>query len=102
MIVRYFAATDAKDPSAIAACFAESSTVVDEGQTYSGRSEIERWRRELIGKWSYTTTITGASSAAPGEYRVSAHLVGDFPGGEADLSFDFTLAGDEIVALHIG
>jgi len=32
---------------------------------------------------------------------VTVHLVGDFPGGEADLGFRFTLAGDRIAALTI-
>jgi uncharacterized protein (TIGR02246 family) len=102
VIVGYFAASDAQDPAAIAVCFAEDGVVVDEGQTYRGRTQIEGWRRDLLGKWTYTTTITGAETTGPGAYRVSVHLVGDFPGGVADLSFDFTLAADQIAGLHIG
>jgi hypothetical protein len=101
-VTRYLAAADAKDPAAVADCFTQTGTVTDEGVTYRGREEIAGWREKTIGQWTYTTTVTGSQPISANEYQVSAHIAGDFPGGEADLAFRFTLAGDLIADLTIG
>lgn len=111
VITRYFAATDDKDPAACAACFTADGTVFDEDVTYVGRDEIVRWRTETLGRWTYTSTITGSEhqrgpsgsqSAGAQEYLVYVHIEGDFPGGVADLTFTFVTAGDLISSLRIG
>ena len=101
VVTRYLAAADAKDPKAVAACFADDGTVVDEGVTYTGRDEIAAWREQTLGKWTYTTTVTGSEAIRADRYRVKVHLSGNFPGGEADLANDFTVAGGLITALRI-
>jgi hypothetical protein len=101
IITRYLMAADTKDPAACAGCFTEDGTVLDEGVTYHGRGEIVRWREETLAKWTYTTTVTGSAPTGADEYRVTAHLEGDFPGGEADLTFGFTLRDGLIAALKI-
>ncbi|MYS18951.1 conserved hypothetical protein [Streptomyces sp. DvalAA-14] len=101
-VARYLRAADADDAQACADCFTPDGTVLDEGHTYRGRAEILAWRTALAGRWTYTSTVTGvAEPGADGEYRLGVHLVGDFPGGEADLRFGFTLRGDLISALRI-
>ncbi len=101
VVTRYLAAADAKDPSAVAACFADHGTVVDEGVTYTGRDEIAAWRERSLSKWTYTTTVTGSEPLGADRFRVTVHLIGDFPGGEVDLAYDFTIAGGLIAALRI-
>ncbi len=101
IVTRYLAAADAQDAKALAACFAPDGTALDEGVTYTGRDEIIGWREKLAGSWTYTTTVTGSAPVSDDEYRVSVHLVGDFPGGEADLNYSFTLRDGLITALRI-
>ncbi len=45
--------------------------------------------------------ITGAAKLDDDHYHVTHHLEGDFPGGEVDLHFRFTLRDDAIAALVI-
>jgi ketosteroid isomerase-like protein len=102
IVTRYLAAADAQDPSALAGCFTEDGTVVDEGVTYAGRDEIRGWREKLAGQWTYTSDVTSSDAVGDAAYRVGVHVVGDFPGGVADLTYSFTLRDGLIAALHIG
>ncbi|WNI14490.1 hypothetical protein [Actinacidiphila sp. ITFR-21] len=46
--------------------------------------------------------MTGVEEpGADGEYRPRVHVAGDFPGGQADLRFGFTLRDGLIAALRI-
>ena len=99
-VLRDLQAADARDPEA-SRRFAETGRVLDEGKTYGGRSEIRRWREELLGRFTYTTTVTGSEPVGDAQYRVTVRVVGDFPGGTADLTYDFTLDGDLIADLKI-
>jgi hypothetical protein len=100
VVTRYLNAAD--DSSALAACFVEDGVVVDEGATYVGRAEIVAWRERAASRWTYTTEITGLSATGVDRYLVEAHLEGDFPGGVADLAFDFTVRDGLIASLAIG
>ena len=102
VVTRYLAAADAHDSAALAECFTSDGTVVDEGRTYVGREAIKGWRDAVASQWTYTTTVTGSEPDGAGGYQVSAHIEGDFPGGEADLTFSFELDDDLIEALYIG
>jgi ketosteroid isomerase-like protein len=101
VVTRYLQAADARDSKACANCFTENGTVLDEGKTYRGRAEILAWREDTLGRFTYTTTVTGSEPVSDGKYRVSARIVGDFPGATADLTYDFTLDGDLIADLRI-
>ncbi|MCW2526552.1 MAG: hypothetical protein JWM76_1412 [Pseudonocardiales bacterium] len=101
VVTRYLAAADSHDWAALAECFTTDATVVDEDHTYRGADEIRRWREETASKWTYTTTVTGSEAKSSTAFRVTTHIAGNFPGGEADLAFDFTLVGDLIGALSI-
>jgi len=98
-IADYFAA-DKGDGEALAHCFTEAATVVDEEHTYSGRSEIARWRNEAAVKYNYTAEPI-ALEKRDGVIVVTAHLVGDFPGSPVDLTYSFILDGDKIASLEI-
>jgi ketosteroid isomerase-like protein len=102
VITRYLKAADDKDAEALAACFTEDGTVVDEDVTYRGRAEITGWRENLASQWEYTTEVRTSEPISAAEYRVTVRIDGNFPGGTADLGYDFRLRDDLIAALSIG
>jgi len=102
VITRYLAAAADADFSALADCFTADGTVTDEGHTYRGRAEIIGWRESLASQFTYTATVTSSEPINDNEYRVTAHLVGDFPGGVADLTYRFILHDGLIADLTIG
>jgi hypothetical protein len=99
VIDRYLAAAARKDATALADCFIPDGTVVDEGTRYTGASEIRGWREQVNQQWEYTTTIIDRAATGPAQYRVRAEFVGTFPGGRAELAFDFALADPSPAAL---
>jgi len=43
----------------------------------------------------------GTKALGPDRYLVTGRLTGNFPGGTADLKWDFTIAGQHITRLTI-
>jgi hypothetical protein len=101
VVTRYLRAADDGDFEALAACFTPEGTVVDEGVTYQGHDAIVGWREQTAAKWEYTSEVTHTEPAGDGGFRVSVHVEGNFPGGQADLKYSFVLDGDRIAALSI-
>ncbi len=102
VVVQYLKAADTGDTAGLVACFAEDGEVHDEGATYRGRTEITRWRDEALSQWTYTTTLLGAEPVSESAFRVTVRVEGNFPGGTADLGYDFVLADGLISDLRIG
>jgi ketosteroid isomerase-like protein len=100
VISRYFEAVDSKDPDRMAACFAEDAVVHDENETIQGRAAIRQWRVDTAEKYQYTATVTGSDQDGAA-YLVRAHIVGTFPGAEADLTYRFGLRDGLIDDLSI-
>ncbi len=101
VITRYYDASAAGDLEALIGCFTIDAHVRDEGHDFQGVAEIRSWRANLASRFTYTTEITGAEKTGDGEYLVSTHLAGDFPGGVVDLDQRFTLVGELIADLSI-
>jgi hypothetical protein len=102
VINRYFVTDAQQDPNALVELFTENATVVDERQTMEGHSAIRAWRVEgSASKYTYTTEIVDVEQLDPNHWVVSARLTGNFPGGTADLHFDFTLENGRIERLVI-
>jgi ketosteroid isomerase-like protein len=101
VITTYLNAADDGDFDALVGCFTQDGTVLDEGRTYRGRDEIRGWRESLGSKWEFTTTVTGSEPDGSAGYIVRMHVEGNFPGGVADLTYRFTLAGGLIADLSI-
>ncbi len=101
VIRRYLSAADEDDLDTLVACFTDDGTVLDEGRTYRGRQEIRGWRESLISQWEFTRTMAGDEPAGDAEHIVRMHVEGNFPGGVADLTYRFTLAGEQIADLTI-
>ena len=101
VIARFMDAAARRDFDAIGACFTEDATVSDEQRTHRGREEIRQWQRNTRAKWDYTVTIAGGQAAGANEYHLAAHLKGNFPGGEADVEYRFTICDGLIRSLRI-
>ncbi|WP_430436116.1 nuclear transport factor 2 family protein [Oceanibaculum nanhaiense] len=100
VISDYFAADKDSSGGAIAECFTETAVVKDEGNTYTGREAIRRWKTEATTKYTYT--VEPFSIVTEGDrIRVASHVVGDFPGSPVDLRYFFILEGDKIAGLEI-
>ncbi|BCH05053.1 polyketide cyclase (plasmid) [Mesorhizobium sp. 131-2-5] len=98
-ISAYFQA-DTSDGDAVAACFTENAIVKDEGNTYSGRETIRRWKTDSSAKYTYT--VEPFAIATEGDKTVvTSHLVGNFPGSPVDLRYFFVFEGDKIAELEI-
>jgi hypothetical protein len=101
IVSRYFELDAIRDIEAIMGLFAADATVTDEAETRHGTAEIHAWQTGPASKYAYTTKITDTEILSPDRYLVSARLTGNFPGGAADLKFDFTIADERITRLVI-
>lgn len=99
VITRYMDQHHAGNTEAAIGAFALDATVIDEGQTYNGVSEIRIWLSRTSSEYTYTSTITGHEMLEDGRIVVHRRLEGNFPGGVADLVSMFTIDGDRITRL---
>ena len=98
-IAAYFAA-DKADGEAVSQCFTEDALVKDEGHTHQGRAAIKQWKTDASANYQYTSEPFACEQRG-GEFVVTSHLTGNFPGSPVDLRFFFKLEGDQIAALEI-
>lgn len=89
------------DKDGTIATFAPDAIVQDEGRTYQGTAEIRSWLENASTEYTYTVTETGYERLDDDHVTVRAHLEGNFPGGEADIAYEFTLSGGVIGRLEI-
>lgn len=80
-----------------AADFASDATVIDDGNTYNGLSEISNWVHTAEGEFTYTTTFQRAYTEGD-RVTVVNRLEGNFPGGLVDLRYQFSLTTDGLIA----
>src|SRR6478752_9559963 len=99
MISRYFERDADRDIDSIVSLFTEDATVTDEGEERHGTAAIRAWQTGPASKYTYSTELTGTEALGPDRYLVSGRLTGNFPGGTADLKWDFTTADQHITRL---
>ncbi|MDT2005229.1 nuclear transport factor 2 family protein [Rhodococcus opacus] len=102
-VTRYFEADARRDIDALVALFTDDAVVIDEGTTRRGTTEIRGWQTGAASEFDYTTEVLGVA-AADGDkdrYLVTGRLDGNFPGGTATVTFDFTVNGELISRLEI-
>ena len=63
--------------------------------------EIRAWQTGPASRYRYTTEVLGTVAVEPDRYVVTGRLTGNFPGGIAELKWDFALAGGRIRRLVI-
>jgi hypothetical protein len=100
-ITRYLKAHRVHDTATAVTAFTGDATVIDDGKTYEGIGEIERWLGRAATEFTYTTELTGAQQTDATRYVATHHLEGNFPGGTVDLRYRFTLRGDLVERLVI-
>ena len=100
-VARFVEAAKKRDFAAIGECFTDDATVADEAQTHRGRAEIRQWQEASRQKWEYTLTVKAGTARGVDGYIIEGHLSGNFPGGEADVTYAFTLRDGLISRLVI-
>ena len=101
VILRYFERDADRDIESIVGLFAEDAIVIDERDERRGTTEIRAWQTGAASKFTYTTEVRDSEALGPDRYLVTGRLTGNFPGGTADLKWDFTIAGPQITRLTI-
>lgn len=86
------------DSLAYASCFSETAIVVDEGNTYKGRTEIMNWIDRANQQYR---AIMKPIEFYEAENTLKAEITGDFPGSPAVLSYRFSFTGALIQSLKI-
>ena len=96
----FVAAHESRDADAALAVLTPGAVISDVGESFTGQDALRRFVSEAGAEYSYTDEITRV--ARDGEIWVVAHhLEGDFPGGTADLDYQFALEGDRIGRVDI-
>jgi hypothetical protein len=95
----YFEA-DRHGGQAVARCFTNDATVMDEGQTHTGLAAIEAWKTATSARFSYIAEPI-ALEKKDRKYIVTSRVTGAFPGSPVDLQFTFTLERGKIASLEI-
>jgi hypothetical protein len=95
----YFKA-DRRDARAVASCFTNDATVMDEGRTHAGLAAIEAWKTAASAQFSYIAEPFSLEQKDR-KYIVTSRVTGDFPGSPVDLQFFFTLERGKISSLEI-
>lgn len=99
-IADYITGSNAHDPDACAACFADDAVVIDEGCERKGSADIRAWKEEVTRKYRATVEVI-AIAKTDGRTIVTGRVSGNFPGSPVDLRYAFTLRDDKIARLEI-
>jgi hypothetical protein len=102
VIRRYFVLDAERQIDLIIALFTDDAIVIDEGETRHGTTEIRAWQTGPASKYTYTTDVLATDSLTADRFVVTGRLTGNFPGGTAELKWDFTVAANRISQLLIG
>ncbi|MGB8589430.1 MAG: nuclear transport factor 2 family protein [Pseudolabrys sp.] len=99
-IEQFMSSENARDPDALAACFAPDATLRDEGRTREGLKNIVAWQREITDKYQHTVEPL-AVMERDGKMIVATKVSGSFPGSPITLDFVFRLEDGKIASLDI-
>lgn len=102
VVVNYLETHAAKEHEKSEALFAPDATIVDNGETFKDGKAFSEFLKSVDKE--YKTTIDWTKQNVIDQTRVDvlSHVVGNFPGGEADIWYRFTLDDDRITRLVIG
>ena len=101
VIQTYQAAHDRRDTDAALATFTPDAVVLDDGREHHGTEAVRQWLSTEASEYTFTRTLLGSESLGDGRWLVRHHLAGNFPGGEVDLRYEFTLTDGLISRLVI-
>lgn len=93
-------AQDNFDSAAYANCFSEKAVVFDEGKTYTGKAEIEKWIAGANEK--YKTVMKPLGYEENGKVSIlTAENSGTFPGSPVILKYHFEIEDGLVKFLKI-
>ena len=92
VIRSYLAAHTARDADTAVRAFTTDAVVTD---------EVLEFLRSAGGQFTYTTELVAAERVDDAHRLATNRLVGDFPGGVAELRYRFTLVDDLVAELVI-
>jgi hypothetical protein len=98
-IAAYFEA-DKRGAAALSQCFTGDAVVKDEGRTWNGLAEIQRWKADAAARYSYISEPFSVVEK-DGRTIVASRVTGSFPGSPIDLRYIFRLEGTRIAGLEI-
>ncbi|MER5879320.1 nuclear transport factor 2 family protein [Streptomyces sp. NPDC060235] len=101
VVTRYLAAHRDRDTATALTTLTDDASVTDDGTTYEGTPAIAEWLGRAAAEYTYTTELTAAHRTDATHVTATHHLEGDFPGGQVDLRFRFTLRDGLIERLVI-
>jgi ketosteroid isomerase-like protein len=101
VVSRYFEFDASRDIDAILSLFSDDAVVIDEGREWRGGDEIRRWRLGPASKYEYTTRVERIDADGGTHYQARGRIDGNFPGGTAELTWDFSTVGGLISRLEI-
>lgn len=93
-------AQDSFDSVAYANCFSETAVVFDEGKTYNGRKEIERWIASANEQFKAVMKPVSFEKGKTGSI-LKAEISGDFPGSPIVLNYHLEIVDEQIKSLKI-
>ena len=96
----YFTAVNGDDVDSAVQYFADDASVLDEGRTMHGRTDIRQWIVETKAKYHHTIEPL-KSTEQDGKVVVTSRLSGSFPGSPIEVRFTFLLQGGRISSLEI-
>jgi hypothetical protein len=96
----YVNASNAHDVNSILACFSDTSTVQDEGQTLKGKQAIEGWIVRTIEKYK-VQFMPLAIKNDDVETVVRTQSSGAFDGSPVELDFHFKTKKEKIMSLMV-
>jgi hypothetical protein len=89
------------DPIDVTGCFTDDAEVTDIDDVRRGGAEIRAWWAGPATAFDYSLEVLGGHPLGVDRYVVFSRLVGDFPGGVADLVNRFTTHDNLITNLEI-
>jgi hypothetical protein len=100
VISRYFGLDAHRDTRASLPC-SQTTRSSSTRARRTGTKQIRAWQLGPASKYVYTTEVLNVEASDPDRYLATGRLTGNFPGGTADLRWDFTVADDRIKRLVI-
>lgn len=100
IITSYLDASNRFDSTAAADCFCTDAHVHDESHDHHGRESIRNWISETSQKYQAQAEVLRAEDRA-GEWLLSVHTSGNFPGSPVDLDYAIALRDGKISSLKI-
>ncbi len=88
------------DHFAYANCFSEAAIVLDEGHTYRGKAEIQKWIKQADQQYQTILKPVSYEETESGNL-LQAEASGNFPGSPAILRFHLQVADGLIHSLKI-